>query len=412
MALKKKQKNGSKQDRAVARAAARKTAEREVRVIARRLGNKAMRADARYLSPSSISYLSYLFDPTARVPGVPDLQTVMPTARSFRKDVGTLTTDGSGNINIALSPTLRSMISYTAGTVNWGTHISGDGGNTGSLYNELKAVATAYRLVGAVITIRPIVGSNSASGHFVMACVPPDPNNSFGPPTTLDALSRYADAQVMTAAELWSRGAAQHAWLPINANRLTYGTTYSIYNPINFLSFEDQYDSVQTPTVRLIATGMPAETAVFQLEVRYGVEAIPVTSLLSTYPSNTNVGASQITSMALASPRLISNMQARASSLAVQAPVSSAGYPQVAQRVSSTSMLRNVMNSVPGFLNTVWQVAPQLFSSISDAAGARPALGPLTRAVPAIAPAGAYPPLLIEELPNAEMALDALTLLD
>lgn len=411
MAQKKKQKTGTKQTRAADRAVARKEAEREVRGIARRLGNKAMRLDARYLAPSAISYLAYLFDPTARVPGVPDLQTVMPTARSFRKDVGTLTTDASGNLNISLNPTLRSMIGYTTGTVNWGTHISGDSGNTGSLYYELKSVATAYRLVGAVITIRPIVGSNAASGHFVMACVPPDPNNSFGPPTALDALSRYADAQVMTAAELWSRGAAQHAWLPINANRLTYGTTYSIYNPINFTSFEDQYSSVQTPTVRLIATGMPASTAVFQLEVRYGVEAIPVTSLLATYPSNTNVGASQIASMALASPRLISNMQARSSALAVQAPVSSAGYPQAAPRLNTSNLLRNVMNSVPGFLNTVGQYAPQLFSAISDAAGARPALGPATRALPAIAPAR-YAPMIIEDVTDLEMAEGALALLD
>lgn len=407
----KKQKNGSKQSRAADRAVARKAAEREVRVIARRLGNKALRADARYLAPSSIRYLAYLFDPTARVPGVPDIQTVMPTARSFRKDVGTLSTDASGNLNIALTPTLRGMISQTAGTVSWGTHVSGDAGFTGSLYNELKAVATAYRLVGAVLTIRPIVGSNSASGHFVIACVPPDPNNSNGPPTTLDQLSRYADAQVMTAAELWSRGAAQHAWLPINANRLTYGTSYSIYNPVNFLSFEDHYDEYQTPTVKLIGAGLPASTAVFQLEVRYGVEAIPITTLLTTYPSNTNVAAAQVTSMALASPQLISNMQARASALAVQAPVSSAGHPQIAPRMNSSNVLRNVMNSVPGFLNTVWQYAPQLFSAVSDAAGARPALGPATRSLPMLAPARAGP--LIEEIvEGAEVGELALTALD
>lgn len=410
MAQKKKQKAGTKQARAAARAVARKEAEREVRVVARRLGNKALRADARYLRPSHIRYLSYLFDPTARVPGVPDITTVVPTARSFRKDIGTVTSDASGNVDFALCPTLRQMINVTTGVVQWGTHVAGDAGQTGSLYGELKNVATAFRLVGAVLVIRPITGSNGATGHMVMACVPPDPTSS-AIPSTLDSLSRYADAQVLTAAELWSRGAAQHAWLPINANRLTYGGSPHIYNPTNFISFDDAYDAFDVPSVRLIGQGFPASTAIFQLEVRYGVEAIPTTSLLSTYPANTDVAASQVTAMALASPQLISNMQARSSALAVQAPVSSAGFPQAAPRLNTSNLLRNVMNSVPGFINTLGQYAPQMFSAISDAAGARPALGPATRALPAIAPAR-YAPLIIEDVTELEMAEGALALLD
>lgn len=361
----KKPKTGTKEDRKIARDAARKEAEREVKAIFRAQARPSAEIkNVRTLSNSSLAFVRYLFNPNDKVPGFPGLSTMMPTGRVFRRSVGTLTSSAGGVVAFLLRPSARGQMSlYNACSSNWGVTYGGDSSDLRSnpLISDLSTLFTATRLVGMRVTIRAITGSNSASGTWVFALIPPDPTTAeFG--LTTNRLSFYPDSQVGTGPDLWARGQASHCWLPASSNRVGGATgTTRTWSPELFWQNDESIDIYATPNIGFIAEGLPASTAVYQVVVETGYEGLPRSTLTSTYPANTNVQAAQVASMVMAHPAAVKALQQTHSSVRASDAVPNA----VQNPLNGTNLLRNVMASVPGFLNTVIDNAPGVLAYLN-----------------------------------------------
>lgn len=215
--------------------------------------------------------------------GIPDLTTEIPTGVIRVKNVGTITTDGSGNAAIQLFPTARGFGNVQAGTCNIGTVVAPDGAGTRSIfqYNSFVSSYQGIRLVAMQCVIRAITNITTMAGSIAVA---PMPGQTALPLISVASLQAVPMCTNGTIAQVFANGEKAFSWLPAGADRRGVGDpSDSDYFPLEFCKIDRTADGTIMPSLNICVAGAPLTSAILQLEV---TQLFEFTTVNVTVPTN------------------------------------------------------------------------------------------------------------------------------